>query len=182
MSYLNSQRRRRQRGLTMVELSVVLVIAALLIAAVFTGLRGNQRRAELQHNATLITQIASALRAQFGRTGQYANTTLALAIQSRAIPEELRIGTGATAQNGYGGTLGVAPATCAVVNDCLDLTWPRVPQAQCMDLVISTQSVARRIQVNAVDVKALDGTLSLANLATNCEAVGAPAVIYSIGR
>jgi len=182
MSNLNAQRRRRQRGLTMVELSVVLVIAALLIAAVFTGLRGNQRRVELQNNATLITQIASALRAQFGRTGRYANTTLALAVQSRAIPEELRIGTGTTAQNGYGGTLGLAPATCAVANDCLDLTWPRVPQAQCMDLVIGTQSVARRIQVNAVDVKALDGQLNLANLATNCEAAGAPTVIYSIGR
>jgi prepilin-type N-terminal cleavage/methylation domain-containing protein len=172
----------RQRGLTMVELSVVLVIAALLIAAVFTALRANQRRVEVQNNQNLITQIAADLQGKFGRTGQYANTTLALAIQSRAIPEELRIGTGTTAQNGYGGLLALAAATCTVANDCINLTWPQVPQAQCMDLVIGTQNVARRIQVNAVDVKALDGTLNLGTLATNCEAAGVVPIIYSVGR
>ena len=174
--------RRRQRGLTMVELSVVLVIAALLIAAVFTALRSNQRRVELRDNQAMVTQIVSDLQGKFGRTGQYANTTLALAVQSRAIPEELRVAGTNTAQNGYGGLIALAAQTCTVANDCLDLTWPQVPQAQCMDLVIGTQNVARRVQVNGVDVKALDGVLNLATLATNCEAAGVVPVIYSIGR
>jgi len=172
----------RQRGLTMVELSVVLVIAALLIAAVFTALRANQRRVEVRDNQALITQIASDLQGKFGRTGQYANTNLALAIQSRAIPEELRIGTGTTAQNGYGGLLALAPVNCTVANDCIDLTWAQVPQTQCMDLVIGTQNVARRISVNAVVVKPLDGQLNLGTLATNCEAAGIVPIVYSIGR
>jgi prepilin-type N-terminal cleavage/methylation domain-containing protein len=174
--------RRRQRGLTMVELSVVLVIAALLIAAVFTALNANQRRVELRDNQALITQIASELQGKFGRTGQYANTTLALAVQSRAIPEELRVAGTNTAQNGYGGLIALAAQTCTVANDCLDLTWPQVPQAQCMDLVIGTQNVARRISVNGVVVKALDGALNLGTLATNCEAAGIVPVLYSIGR
>jgi prepilin-type N-terminal cleavage/methylation domain-containing protein len=174
--------RRRQRGLTMVELSVVLVIAALLIAAVFTALRSNQRRVELRDNQAMITQIVADLQGKFGRTGQYANTTLALAVQSRSIPEELRIAGTNTAQNGYGGLIALAPATCTVANDCLDLTWAQVPQAQCMDLVIGTQNVARRISVNAVVVKALDGALDLGALATNCEAAGVVPVLYAVGR
>jgi prepilin-type N-terminal cleavage/methylation domain-containing protein len=174
--------RRHVRGLTMVELSVVLVIGALLLAAVFIGFRANQARSEVRLNTSLVTEIAAELQAKFGRTGQYANTTVALAVQSRAIPEELRVAGTNTAQNGYGGLIALAAQTCTVANDCLDLTWPQVPQSQCMDLVIATQSVARRITVNGVAVKALDGVLNLATLATNCEAVGAPAVVFSVGR
>jgi Tfp pilus assembly protein PilE len=166
----------------MVELSVVLVIGALLLAAVFIGFRTNAQRSEEQLNSALVTQIATELQAKFGRTGQYSNTTLALAVQSRSIPEELRIAGTNTAQNGYGGLIALAPATCTVANDCLDLTWAQVPQAQCMGLVISTQRVARRITVNGVAVKALDGALDLGTLATNCEAVGSPTVLFSIGR
>lgn len=176
--------RASQRGISMVELSVVLVVVALISAAVFFGLQANARRIEVQDNTSQITEIAAELKKNFGRNNQYGVLTTALAVQSRAIPEQLRV-TATTAQNSYGGlvTTVVSPAaTCTLAGACADLLWPSVPQNQCMDLVIGTSNVARVVDVGGTAVKVLDGQLNMATLATQCEAAASTAITYSVGR
>ncbi len=172
---------KRQKGVTMIELSVVLVVGALLAAAVFFGLQSNQRRVELSDNTAAITEIISSLKKNFGRANQYATMTTALAVQSRAIPDNLRL-TATTAQNSYGGAITVGPVACVAVNDCASLLWPSVPRAQCMDLVIGTQAGARLIMVAAVVVKPLDGALNIVTLATQCELANTANIVWRIGR
>lgn len=181
---LSRATRASQRGISMVELSVVLVVVALISAAVFFGLQANARRIEVQDNTSQITEIAAGLKKNFGRNNQYGILTTALSVQSRVIPEQLRV-TPLTAQNSYGGlitTLVSAPAICTLAGACADLTWPSVPQNQCIDLVIGTSNVARVVTVGAAVVKPLDGQLNIANLAAACEAAVNVPVIYALGR
>ena len=172
---------RLQKGVTMIELSVVLVVGALLAAAVFFGLQANQRRVEVSDNTTAVTEIISSIKKTFGRANQYGVMTTALAVQSRAIPDNLRL-TAATAQNSYGGAIAIAPVVCVAANDCASIMWPSVPQSQCMDLVIGTQAGARLIQVAAVTVKPLDGALNVATLATQCELANTALIEWRVGR
>jgi prepilin-type N-terminal cleavage/methylation domain-containing protein len=173
---------RKQRGMSMLELSVVLVVVALIGAAVYAGLQSNSRRVELQDNQNLVTEISAELQKKFGKTNTYGAVTTALAVQSRAIPDQLRIPGTTTAQNSYGGAITVTPVTLTQVNDAALVTWNNVPQAQCMDLVIGTERGARRVQVAGAVVKPTDGALAVATLAAQCESAGTVAVAYSVGR
>lgn len=173
--------RGAQRGVTMIELTVVLVIAGLLAAAVFLGFQANSRRTAVANNTAQVTETAAELKKKFGITNQYGALTTALAVQSRVIPESLRL-TPTTAQNSYGGLITVAPVTLVSANDAALLTWPTVPQNQCMDLVIAVSDVARRITVNGVVVKPTDQALNIGTLATNCELIATPTVLFAVGR
>src|SRR5438105_4241383 len=135
--------RTAQRGFTMLELSIVLVIAGVLAATAFIGFQTNARRNSVRDNTGLVTETAAELKKKFGMTNTYGAINTALAVQSRAIPEQLRIPTTNTAQNSYGGLITVAPGTLTVANDVAVMTWAAVKQGECMDLVIGTADTAR---------------------------------------
>jgi type II secretory pathway pseudopilin PulG len=179
--FFKAPMKKLQRGISMVELSVVLVVVALISAGVFYGMKANQRRVEIQDNVGQITEMAAELKKKFGRSNQYGAVTTALAVQSRAVPEQLRT-TPTTAQNSYGGAIQVAPSTCSTVNDCVDIIWPGIPRDQCMDLIIGAQGGARFIDIGGVAVKPLDDDLDIGVLAGSCEAGLASAMIFRIGR
>jgi len=181
MKMNKTAQRSMQRGISMVELSVVLVVVALISVAVFFGLQANTRRIEVSDNTSQITELAAELKKKFGRSNQYGALTTAIAVQSRAVPEQLRL-TATTAGNSYGGAVVIAPAACTAAADCAQIDWPNVPQNQCMDLVLGTQNVARQVQVAGTDVKALDGAIVVATLATQCESADNVPVSYRIGR
>lgn len=170
-----------QRGFGLVEMSLVLIIVAIALAVGYQAYQSNTRSVELQSNTGAVTQTAAELQKKFGKTNKYGDATTAVAVRSRAIPQELRVGTGDTAQNSYGGNITVAPANCSGTNDCVDLTWSNVPEAQCIDLVISTEQVARSVVVGGAAVKPLDGGLDVASLSNQCNS-GAVSVVYRIGR
>lgn len=178
--------RTKQAGVSMIELSIVLVIVAVLSAAVFFGFQANSRRVEVADNISAVTETAASLKKSFGRQNLYTSLTpvatgTALAVQSRSIPENLRT-TNTTANNSYGAAITVLVGNLGVAGDSATLTWPQVPANQCMDLVIGTKDVARRITVGAVVVKPTDGVVNLATLATQCDIGVSQPVIYDVGR
>lgn len=177
--------RRAQRGISMVELSIVLVIIAVILSAVYYGFSQNQRRAEVDENVNMITQVVGNLQGKFGKTNTYGAVTTAVAVQSNAVPDILRVVGTNTAQNSYGGAITVAPTaagTCPGTNDCVTVVWSDVPRAQCADLVIATSRVARQISVGAEVVKALDAALGVADTATQCDAAAAADLTFVVGR
>lgn len=178
----NRQTRRKQAGLSMVELAIALVIVAILAGAAYFGFQANSRRAAVADNVSQITSIAGDLQKYFGRQNQYGALTTALAVTSRVVPEQLRVPGTQTAQNSYGGAITFAPQTLTTANDAARVTWPTVPQAQCSDLVVGVSNAARQITVAGVVVKPTDGALNLATLSTQCESALAVAVLLDIGR
>lgn len=174
--------RMAQRGLSMLEISLVLIVIAIILVAVYIGFQQNQRRAEINENVSNITQIISTAQARFGKTGGYTGLTTAIAVQTRLIPDNLRIVGGNTAQNSYGGLLAVTPVTCVTAGDCLELQWTRTPSSQCAEIVMAVVNSVRRVNVGANNIKPLDGVLGVAALGTQCDSAANIDLVFTIGR
>lgn len=174
--------KRRQRGITLVEVTIVMILAALLAAAAVFGYQKNQRRTEIRDNTSLIIEVSTELQRKFGMNNQYGAVTTAIAVQSRTIPQELRA-TATTANNSYGGAITIAPVNLTGTDDGVALTWANVPQSQCVDLVLGAHNVARRVRVAGTTVKTLDAAqVTAADLATQCVTADRVDVIFDVGR
>lgn len=174
---------KSQRGVTVVELTIVLIVGALLAAAAVFGFQTNQRRNEIKDNTTAIIEISAELQRKFGINNQYGAVTTAIAVQSRSIPQYMRVTGTDTANNSYGGAITAAPVTLTTTNDAIALTWSNVPQSQCVDLVLGAQNMARRIRVAGTAVKATDTAQTVAaTLATQCETADRVDIIFDVGR
>lgn len=173
---------RLQRGDFLVSLTIALIIVAIIGGSAFVYLKENTRKNEINESVTKVGATAGALRKSFGINNQYGSVTTAVAVKARVIPEDQRIPTTDTAQNIYGGLVTVAPVTLTQANDAVALTWNNVPVAQCSDIVLGTAGVARSISVAGTTVKAVDGTVNIATLTTQCDVAAPVAIIWNVGR
>lgn len=172
-----------QRGFALLELTIAIILVSLLAGAAVFAYQSNQRRTETRENTTAVIETAAELQKKFGINNQYGAVTTAIAVQSRAIPPNIRVVGTNTAQNSYGGAVTAAPVTLTTANDSIALTWSNVPQSQCIDLVQSAHQTARRVRVATVVVKATDAAApTVATLATQCETADRVDVVFDIGR
>ena len=176
--------RRLQRGMSMIELSLVLIVLAIVLAGVYWGFSQNQRRVEIDENVQAITEIVGNLQGKFGKTNTYSQITTEVAVRSQVIPGILRVGTTIAAQNSYGGAIEVNPAKCMSDNDCVTLKWEKVPNAQCSELIIGASRGARMVEVGSEKVKPMDLPLKLELLAQKCDDAAATFkdLVFTIGR
>lgn len=124
---------------------------------------------------------AQGLQQVFGANSDYGNQTTASVVQAGAVPRRLRVPGTNTAQNAFNQAITVAPANGTGTNDIMNVTWP-VQKNACAKFVAGIDKFSRQISVNGVVVKPLDGRLSGATAATNCDAADPVNVIYSVGQ
>ena len=173
---------RKQAGDFMVSLSVALIIVAIISAGIYIAFAENARKNEVTVSINAITATAANLRKNFGINNTYGAVTTGIAIQSRTIPAEQRNGALLTASNSYSGAITTVPATLITANDVVDLSYARVPSSQCVDIVLGTEAVARKIMVGAAIPKATDTPLVLATLTAACESATNVTIVWSVGR
>jgi len=140
---------RIQRGITLIEVSVGLIIAAVVAAAAFIAFQNNSRRNEVQSNTQSITETIAELKQKFGRTNLFNSMTTTQAIASSAISPNLATSATAAA-NSYNGAISVGNGgLTAGDNSSAVMVWGNVPKAQCVDLLIGVESGAVAINVAA---------------------------------
>ncbi|WP_394672222.1 type 4 pilus major pilin [Limnobacter sp.] len=153
--------RRKQSGITLIEVSIGLIIAAIIAAAAFIAFQNNQRRNEVQDNIKQLTEVITETKQKVGITTGYAGFTEANAIQL-AILEASAVAT-VPAKNSYSGA-GEITMTGAADGETVTLTWPDVPSNQCADISLS---VSGQVQsVNGQDT--VNGSLPVASLDEVC--------------
>lgn len=141
--------RRFQRGITLIEVSVGLIIAAVVAAAAFIAFQNNSRRNEVQSNTQSITETIAELKQKFGRTNLFNSLTTAQAIAASAISPNLAASATA-ATNSYNGAISVGNGGLAAGdNSSAVVVWGNVPKAQCVDLLLGVESGAVAINVAA---------------------------------
>jgi type II secretory pathway pseudopilin PulG len=160
---------RRQRGWTLIELGLALLITGMLIMASVILYVGQSRKASIQNNVQQIQSLASAAKATYGQQNLYGQVNTAVAVQGHVIPESLRDGQAATATNNFGSAIAVVAGNGTGINDILVVTWGNVPADQCSDIVAGVVGSVRRVTVGAAVVKPLDGALGIAALNVACE-------------
>lgn len=197
-----SKNAKRQRGITIVEVSIGLIIAAILAAAAYVAFENNNRRNAVKSNVNTLTEMGAELKTKFGRTNRYGQVNTEVAIQSSTVPPDLR-DEGAvppTAANTYGGQILVLPTQVQTPNDAVQVVWDNVPTDQCVDLVVGVEPAVREIFIQnpatggiaaAGGVSAIKDEsgpiveLDVGQLAADCEAQatdGQVEVVFVFGR
>lgn len=156
--------RRKQSGITLIEVSIGLIIAAIVAAAAFIAFQNNARRTEVQDNIKQITEVISETKQKVGINGGAAGYTgltadLAATLGILQSPDQL---------NSYGQTIELDADTTDAVNLAV-LSWDGVEGDQCTDIVLAVGAAATGITngANAWDLET-DGPISLANASTVC--------------
>lgn len=176
----------KKRGITMIEMGLVLTIGAILIGGVVLMFERRANSAEVADNVNNITDVAANMKSRFGTANRYPALTTAVAVQSGAIPATLREGAANTARNSYGGAITIAPTAAAdcggSASGCSTLTWSAVKGRQCNDLVLGAESAARSVAIDGTVVKVLDGVIDAAATAAQCDDNTAKDITMVIGR
>lgn len=173
---------KKQKGEGLVSLAVALIVIAIIVGGLYSVFRDMNQKEATSTAVQQINQIGGSLRKNFGVHNQYGGITTAVAVQSRTVPDSLRITGTNTAQNSFGGLITFAPASLTNADDAAAMTWGNIPPANCAEIVIGSQNTARRITVGTTVVKAIDAPLVVATLTTACDVAAPLPITWDIGR
>lgn len=174
-----------QRGALSLELGLVLLVLAVLVAAAVIRFIDNSRKNSINDNVEALNFIGSNTIAKYGKQNQYAQATTANAVRNLVIPKEMRDGLAVTASNPFGAQITLTPLNLTGTNDAVRIDWGNIPSNQCSDIVTGVQGTFRQITVAGTNVKPLDGVIDLTALETQCESAGVNASVaaqFFVGR
>ncbi|WP_334120465.1 type 4 pilus major pilin [Limnobacter sp.] len=173
--------RRKQSGITLIEVSIGLIIAAIVAAAAFIAFQNNARRTEVQDNIKQITEIISESKQKVGSTSGYTGLTTEIAAQLAILPADQ---SGNALPNSYNAAVTLVGTDA----DNATLTWTGVEADQCSDIVLAVSNGITAITGTPTTgtggtVAAVDGTLTLTQASTVCGDQGAPVTLaMTFGR
>ena len=179
MKFVKAKLFGQQKGITLVETSIGLAIAAVIVGTAYAGFESNSRRNEVQTNASLITEMIADAKKMYGQPGRYASLTTASAISSRVIPDS--VVTAGAAKNSYGGDILIVGN--ATTGADATLTFEAVPQRQCMDLAMALAGSVQGMTVGGNDVfSATTNQIDLTALSTECGTAATADLEVTFGR
>lgn len=172
-----------QRGISVISVLLGLVIASVFAYIMYAQFTDSQRKARIEGaNSEVATLIANTKKV-FGAGGQYGELEtggLTLAIQAGVVPERM-VASDTTANNTYN-------AAIAMTGDATEqtgtLTYP-VRGEDCVDVVVTNDSLTTSISVAGTEVKPDGGTLNMATASAQCASVDSSAtadVDFTFGR
>jgi hypothetical protein len=179
---LKNAKNLRERGFMSIELGLVLLVVAIMIAAAVLFYRDTQRKNAINNNVADVVSISGNLVAKYGQLNRYGDVTTELAVKANVIPAHLRDVGADTASNRFGGVIALAPADITATNDAVAITWPNVPSAMCSDIVSGVQGEFRVITVDGTEVKADGDILDMTALEDACDTGAATELVFSVGR
>lgn len=187
---------KAQAGITLIEVSIGLIIAAIVAAVAFVAFQNNARRNEVRENTTTVTEIIAEAKQKFGRTNQYTalvgtSTATDPAVASRTISQAM-----STAGNSYGVIPRLYGSTIAGVAETTagnfaTLAWGGVPPEQCYDLVSAVAQATNALYVTAAapattgptgatNLVSANGVLNAAAATTACNTITATGSAYFV--
>lgn len=179
---------RRQRGFTIVELTIAIGIIAILAIFGLPFARGLIIDGKVQPTATDITRAAAKVRSNFANQGAtpYASiTTASFANAARGLASAITItgtGTGSAMTHDIGATgaaVTVASATITTAGDAFSVTLPTVNDAACPALAAQVSKSAEVITINGTSVKAAGGTYNGQTAGAACTSGDANTFVFT---
>ncbi|WP_341237853.1 type 4 pilus major pilin [uncultured Limnobacter sp.] len=174
--------RRKQSGITLIEVSIGLIIAAIVAAAAFIAFQNNARRTEVQDNIKQITEVISETKQKVGSTSGYTGFDHTVAAQLAILKVD---GSGAPLPNSYNGAITMDGDD--VTGNTTTLVWNSVEGDQCSDIVLAVANGVTNISSAGAtvtgDVTITNGQITLADATTLCGAGDEDiALTFTFGR
>lgn len=150
-------RRCKQAGMSMVEISLVLIIALGAVAAAVSYFSSNNTGSQSNQLATdmsmLIGKVKSAYQGQYGNVTNARLNTGGFFTGYSALTNNAGVVTTALG----GGTLTVSPGTVTAANDSVRYVITQFPDAACQPFVTALARTATTLSVGTSVVKAAGG-------------------------
>ncbi len=174
--------RRKQSGITLIEVSIGLIIAAIVAAAAFIAFQNNARRTEVQDNIKQLTEIITETKQKVGISTGYDGLDTPAAVQLALLPSTIDSATGdrVVAKNSYDGAGAIS--LVGTTADVATLTWPDVPADQCGDIALNVAPQAQSVAGSGTAVTVENGAISSADIINICNADGDTALVFTFGR
>lgn len=146
-----------QRGYSLIELSIVLAIIAVVIGGAITGVQAILQSNNVNKTISNTNRAIGAITSKLIRDNTYVNaTTLNLSSRAMGVWEEKTVTnpgvTGAAVTNEFGGAVHVAPMAAATyglaINQAYVYTLTGVPTSACTDLALGLESLGLGLAVN----------------------------------
>lgn len=178
--------KKRQKGFTLVELGIVVAIAAVIIgialAVVPALLASTRANAEISQLPTVTTKIQRA----YANAANFAAVTTAAVVNLNVFPDSQVDKVAVTISNRWGGSVTVAPATLVNANDGVAITETLIPTAECLQIGQGVEGFMRKIAVGTAPgiVVKVDGTATTdpVKLGTECQKTNANTMIFTVGK
>ena len=187
MKKYQSMKKSFQKGFTLVELGIVVVVAAVILSVVLPKVGevfgGAKTNGELQELPDVIAKIQKI----YSNAPSYAGATLQTVADMGAFPaSRIVVANPASVTNRWGGAVTLAVSTITTANDTVNLSHTNIPAQACIDVISqlgNSMGGIRIITVGGVTVKADGANVDNALLATNCNAGGAAnTVVYRFSK
>jgi PilS N terminal len=170
----------RQRGNALVFSMLSLVIGGIVLALGIGYYQNAQANAQVQGTISEVSAIIGSAQQNYGQYG-YNGLTTAVAVGSRVIPDSRADSNGTTATDSYSGAITLVDNSSKTPDTAL-LSYANVPASQCTQIVNGAQSLARQVGVAGVDVKALDASIDIVKLNTQCTSGANVKIDFIFGR
>jgi type II secretory pathway pseudopilin PulG len=126
-------RRRGERGLTLIEASMVLALSAVVVAGVMLYYQSASDNNKLQSAESLLGGIQTAVQAVYAGRHEYTGLTTSTIANSNGIPSNLRDNAG-NVHTPWQGNVAVAMSTLGGKNDRYYIEFFSVPLGACAQL------------------------------------------------
>ena len=170
--------RKRQQGFTMLELGLVLLIAAILGFIAVRQYNGSRSDSKSQDEVSEMTRTLSKIQAAYSSLPDYAGVTTQVLINNNVFDDSW-VNTARTAVlNNFNGAVTAAPFTLTNANDAVAVTSAGYDRAACGNLPMKVANAVRRLDINGTTVMPVGGAVSPALVGTSCLANGNTFILY----
>jgi prepilin-type N-terminal cleavage/methylation domain-containing protein len=162
---------RRQAGMTLIELGIVLAIAAIVIFFAISKFGEISANSRAQNAATEFASIATNIKRIFSTQSNYSTLTATVLANAKAVPlSYVNAGAPPTFQHPLGGALTIGPQNVTgSANDGIRYTYAGVPSPECNMFTQMVVGGAYSITIDGTAVKASpSANLDIAQTATLC--------------
>ena len=152
----------KQRGMTLIELTLVLVLGGLVIFGALSMFRSANQSSAVANETKNIQSIIAGVRALYPGQTTYTGVTEQMLITANKVPTVMINGT--NLRHSWNAAVDVAPNATAG----FDIVYASVPTASCIELVAGVANGFNTVSVGATQVKAANANVDQAATATAC--------------
>ena len=164
--------KKQQRGMTLIELTLVLVLGGLVIFGALSMFRSANQSSAVSNETKNVQSIIAGVRALYPGQTTYTSVTEQMLITANKVPTVMINGT--NLRHSWNAAVDVAAATAG-----FDIIYSSVPTAACIELVAGVANGFNTVTVGSTPVKAANANVNQATTATACAASATANVILN---
>lgn len=170
----------KAKGLTLIEFSVVLVLAGILMAPMFMRFMEKRDQAIAKEEAENWIAVASNAQEKYSTEPDYTGVTETIAKGLDIFPRSMLVGT--AIQNKVKGAVTCVAVDITGTKDGWECTSTNYPKAICNGVITKLDATMRRITVGTTEVKPADAPVNKTTLSSACSDTAANTLKFVIPK